>query len=403
MNFNWILPIWYVLQVANCQQAQNCCQGNNTIRSGEKKCVDGSLKDVLPCPNRFIIKADDDVYESRGVLNLGAQSISNDRFCKLRNNTQYVYIVCYEPEDLEEPSTVLTVLGLISALFLFLTIAIYISLPKLLDLQGICIIHSLFGLSITYIILGIHRLNTLLTEFECQIYAYALYFAFLYAFFWLNTYCFHLWRTTTEPKILGDVKSWKIIYYIYSCGSPILLLLLVIFAQVSGLYIYTHPRMAEESICFFGTLEATALYLYGPISVLLSLNIVYFICTVYRMWKEVHQYDGRKLKILKYRLSLCVKMFFVMGMSWIFEVLSGVFEHKYPSIWWNVTDTINALQGVFIFLILVILRKRVYRLMAEKPYGKWLPPTWRSMGNGDEECTEAEEDYKLDQVNSSSS
>ncbi|KAL3288879.1 hypothetical protein HHI36_003325 [Cryptolaemus montrouzieri] len=247
--------------------------------------------------------------------------------------------------------------------------------------------------------MGLNRLSrNKSSNFMCQLEAYSLYFSLLYAFFWLNSYCFHLWRSTIQPKLLTNVKSWQTIYYLYGCGCPILLLSIVIFSQYSNLYIHTHPRMAEETVCWFGTLAASFVYLYIPISILFSLNIIYFFWTVYILWKEIHKFDGKKTKIVRYRLTLCIKMFFVMGISWIFEVLSAVFEERYPSVLWKIPDTINSLQGVLIFLVMVVFRKRVYRLIAEKPYGKMLPATWKTIGERDEEYSGTEDDYNLDQV-----
>ncbi|XP_044745539.1 G-protein coupled receptor Mth2-like [Coccinella septempunctata] len=399
MNFQWIIAICALLQVGNCS-IKNCCEGGNILLA--KKCLEGSINNVLECANRFLLNPEDldKVDEINGKISFGEVVQENEGFCRTNVNNSEVFIVCYNPEDLEEPSKVFIFIGFMSSLFLFITAAIYISLPKLLDLQGLCVVHSVLGLAFGFVIMGVNRLSDEASRFVCHFFAYSLYFCFLYAFFWLNTYSFHIWRTTTQPRIFANINHWKSIYHFYSCGCPLILLIVVCFSQVSNLYIYTHPRMAEESICWFGTLEASFVYMYVPISLLLSLNIIFFFLTIYALWKEIQQYDGKRIKIIRYRLSLCFKMFFVMGISWIFEVLSAAFEHKHPSIVWKITDTINSLQGLLIFLVMVVLRKRVYRLLAEKSYCQCLPSTWRSIGGGeedDEECTDVN-DMKLDSV-----
>ncbi|XP_045471023.1 G-protein coupled receptor Mth2-like [Harmonia axyridis] len=400
MNLQWIIAIFMlVLQSATCN-IRNCCQGDNVLV--KKKCVTGSINDTLSCPNRFLLHIEDldKIDEINGHIVFANILKESDSFCRTSLNDSDLFIVCYDPEEIGEPYDWYIFVGFLSSFFLFLTAAIYVILPELLDLQGLCVVHSVLGLAFAFIVLGVNRMVDDVAPYVCNFYAFSLYFCFLYSFFWLNAYSFHLWRTTTQPKIFENVTRWKRIYYIYSCGFPLFLLSVVCFSQVSNLYIYTHPRMAEESICWFGTLEASFVYLFVPISIILALNIIFFFSTIYTLWKEIQQYDGRRLKIIKYRLGLCFRMFFVMGISWIFEVLSAAFENEHPSVIWRITDAINALQGVSIFLVMVVFRKRVYRLLAQKPFGRWLPSTWRSVGGDDEEdeeCTEVN-DLKLDSV-----
>jgi hypothetical protein len=49
------------------------------------------------------------------------------------------------------------------------------------------------------------------------------------------------------------------------------------------------------------------------------------------------------------------KIVFVMGIPWLFEFLSYIFPN--PRELWIVTDVINSLQGLFIFIIFVLNRK----------------------------------------------
>lgn len=46
---------------------------------------------------------------------------------------------------------------------------------------------------------------------------------------------------------------------------------------------------------------------------------------------------------------VCMKLVIVMGVTWIADVLSWVFGGPYY--YWIVTDLINVLQGVFIFVV----------------------------------------------------
>jgi hypothetical protein len=62
-----------------------------------------------------------------------------------------------------------------------------------------------------------------------------------------------------------------------------------------------------------------------------------------------------------------------------------------------VTDGINTLQGILIFLVLVVFRKRVVRGLADRTIcGIRLPSGWRAAA--DDECEEIEEELNLSET-----
>jgi hypothetical protein len=52
-----------------------------------------------------------------------------------------------------------------------------------------------------------------------------------------------------------------------------------------------------------------------------------------------------------------IKLIIVMGVPWLFEILSTIFPE--PKEMWVFTDLINSLQGLFIFIIFVLNRKMI--------------------------------------------
>lgn len=50
-----------------------------------------------------------------------------------------------------------------------------------------------------------------------------------------------------------------------------------------------------------------------------------------------------------------LKLFTVMGISWLLEILATLLD-KNPW-WWYISDTFNLLQGVLVFFIFVFKRK----------------------------------------------
>lgn len=57
------------------------------------------------------------------------------------------------------------------------------------------------------------------------------------------------------------------------------------------------------------------------------------------------------------RFSLYLKLFCLTGLTWVFEIISWLIEG--PDSIWYVTDIINVLRGVFIFIIFCC-KKKVY-------------------------------------------
>lgn len=58
---------------------------------------------------------------------------------------------------------------------------------------------------------------------------------------------------------------------------------------------------------------------------------------------------------------MILKLFVVMGVSWMLEILSTIFDGE----WWFLSDLFNLLQGVLVFAIFVCNQK-VFSAFREK-------------------------------------
>ncbi|XP_056646704.1 G-protein coupled receptor Mth2-like [Diorhabda sublineata] len=380
----------------------NCCQEPNILlKYGH--CKDGSMAKELNCKNKFYSDLNDSSItytENNGDIKFDDFVLSPDQYCKTffaPKNTE-VFLICADESESDEWSritrTVFTVLQLISVFFIILTIIVYLVAPFVLYLQDLVLLHTLSGMAIAYLTLSIINLSGYIREGLCEFLAYLLYFSFMYCFFWLNVLCFHIWREVIQPKCLVGIKNWKLLYHIYSIGSPILAICWLLFVHFGRLRALEgiHPGIGI-SRCWFQSTKQTNIYFIGPISVLLMMNIIFFIWTMIELWNRSKRCT--ETKIHKYRLRLYVKLFFIMGITWIFEIFSTIFEDKSPNWLWLVTDIVNALQGVIIFLLLVIFRKTIKRTLANRKFIVWrFPPQWKN--ERDSECEELDEDISLE-------
>lgn len=69
--------------------------------------------------------------------------------------------------------------------------------------------------------------------------------------------------------------------------------------------------------------------------------------------------------LICFRFMLYLKLFIVMGVNWLAEIISWAMETEKNGYLFYVTDFGNSLQGVLIFLIFVC-KKRVLRLLNKK-------------------------------------
>ncbi|XP_044265758.1 G-protein coupled receptor Mth2-like [Tribolium madens] len=388
-----------LILIPTCFSSNPCCANNNSI--SERRCIDGSPLQGLSCPHKYLIEKDPDIeVDNDDNLNIASSQVPLNRYCVSTKNDTVVFIVCFNEDPNDNTIYVVhAVLELISVFFILITIFVYLQLRgDLLDLQGICIMHSISGLATSFLTLAVNQLLPGgLEKPSCIVLAYIIYFSMLYSFFWLNVLSFHIWRVIVQPRFLKMLAPyWLYIYCSFGCGGPTFLTIVLSIAQSMN-ESDSHPGFGETK-CWFKSTKTQFLYFYTPMAILLFLNIIYYASTIATLWKSLKSVDEKKTKVMKYRLLLCVKLFFIMGISWIFELLSAGFQDNNTlQTIWHVTDVLNTLQGILIFLILVVFRKKVVRGLADRSFcGVRLPGRWR--GAADEECGEIEEELNLSET-----
>lgn len=190
----------------------------------------------------------------------------------------------------------------------------------------------------------------------CVYTAVLMHFFLLSAFFWLNTMCFNIWWTFRDLRPQSVEKSQERcrlkLYEIYAWGVPFLL------AGVAAFLTYIDDPNNNllkpgfgQSNCWFGGDKEKFTFFYGPIGVLIAINLTLFTLTARELtcglWKR------ELVKSTTERAALgrvCIKLVFVMGVTWAAEVLSWLFGG--PQELWYMTDITNTLQGVFIFCVI---------------------------------------------------
>ncbi|KAJ4439887.1 hypothetical protein ANN_08016 [Periplaneta americana] len=183
-------------------------------------------------------------------------------------------------------------------------------------------------------------------------------------------------KGTGLRPLRGSVKERErkkfLMYSVYAWGSPLIMLIVCLLMDLlPGIPdTYIKPEFGVKK-CWFRTDTAILAYFFGPIGVLVLCNIVLFITTaikIVKLKRETRMLKGSESKrhddeANRQRFNLYLKLFVVMGVNWIMEVISWATGG--PNYLWYITDFGNTLQGLLIFIIFVC-KQKVGRLLVKR-------------------------------------
>ncbi|XP_046680950.1 G-protein coupled receptor Mth2-like isoform X3 [Homalodisca vitripennis] len=303
------------------------------------------------------------------------------------NGSEVIYtFLCVQPvEDAQTKAKyIFYPIGmLLSIPFLFATFIVYAIIPDLHgNPHGKSIMSHILSLLTGYVTLTVIQLmGKNMPGFWCFSLAFVIQFSFLATFFWLNVMCFDIWWVFSGLRPLrGSVKEREhkkfILYSLYAWGCPLVIFVITLVIELvpSIPKSFIKPQFGVDK-CWFKTSEALVLYFYLPIGVLVLLNIAMFVTTAFRL--RMHTRDTKVLQTSesrrndeaeRQRFNLYLKLFIVMGINWVMELVSFVVGG--PKSIWFVTDLGNTLQGLLIFLIFVC-KRRILRLLNQKLCPRW--------------------------------
>jgi len=289
---------------------------------------------------------------------------------------------CYKMVEEDDSSTAYVffpILMGITDFFLLVTFIVYLTVPdptqtglnkkrKLShSVLGMILLAYISSLFFAYLVLMIVQTATEALSVHrtiCKVLAVTLYFFLLSAFFWLSVICFEIYLSTRADKRTSGKKRFKG-YGVYAWGCPFLMAMLALIMDLA-------PGIDNCSVikpafgryrCLFQNRKAFIAYFYIPIGVLLGICLTLYILTV-RNLSVPSKMPGKgdsstmsqqSAKQQSKRRRLCAKLFLIMGITWVAELLSYLIG---DSPVWYFFDVINILQGFFIF-VAFILRPKV--------------------------------------------
>ncbi|XP_050093983.1 G-protein coupled receptor Mth2-like [Anopheles aquasalis] len=266
---------------------------------------------------------------------------------------------------------------IISVPFLIATLIVYILIPDLRNIPGKSLMCYVLALTSSYVTLVVIKRSVIIMPDWCQLVGYLCYYSLMSSFFWLNVMAFDIFWTFGGRRRSTTDRGKFLLYCCYAYGVPMTFLAGALVADKTELLPTTiRPGFGDGQCLFKAEQFVSLVYLYLPLALVVSTNLFFFISTASKISlierntaAALRGDSGRHSRFTneRNRYGLYVRLFVVMGVTWMFELISWVADTHH---WWvYVTDICNCSSGVFIFFLFVWKRK-VLMLLQERLNGK---------------------------------
>ncbi|XP_047477003.1 probable G-protein coupled receptor Mth-like 1 [Penaeus chinensis] len=186
--------------------------------------------------------------------------------------------------------------------------------------------------------------------------------------------CFDIWRVVKATISLvplsdilaNDAKKFRV-YCALAFGLPLLIVSVTITVQVLPKHLVPgnsafRPKFGVTS-CWFHGFSGSLLYFYGPVGVFSVTSLAFLGHTVVMLFQtgSLCTCCSKKAPVMacnRTHLDAFWQRFSLFGLSvlcWVTEFLSRLIQ---PQEVWIVTDIINSLQGVIVFIIFITSKKK---------------------------------------------
>ncbi|XP_053613820.1 G-protein coupled receptor Mth2-like [Plodia interpunctella] len=324
-----------------------------------------------------------------GKYCIGQQTVLNDT--KLEK-TENAVVYCLDDES-DDPVTtdVKAYCMIVSAIFLALTAMVYLLLPEIRDLLGKSIINYCVSSALGFMLLIIMSLMEYSDMKLCAVRGFLTYFFIVASFFWTNAISIQIIISMKRPYLYD--RGWQefVRYAIYAWGCAGALTLCVVIANY---YPGDHKRPGIGLMhCWFVD-NHHVYYLYSVMGVIIIANTVIFSWCLYHLWSQ--SFNSSHIKAVKYKCMLSLRLFLLMGIPWIFEIISSLTESGIVT---AILDVFTTLQGLLTFVVLVLLRQRALKAMLKHGWLCCLSPSVEkhlALVEDVEDIAEHTVDYRLD-------
>lgn len=237
---------------------------------------------------------------------------------------------------------IITVVSLMCLLVSFITYCLFPRLRTLPGKNNMSLVFSLFWLQ-AFFLFGhnVAENNSSL----CKAVGITVHF-FLLAYFASISVCtFHMMRSIGNLQLINaDNRRTFLFYLSFSYITPIL---------VIGLNIALRMWQTKDigyggnGVCFLNDRTSVTWSVIVPLSCICSLNVVFFIKTVYNIRSTPKILRSTSHRTNKGDIIIYFKLFSITGITWLLQLVDLLFPMSFLSVGFSI---LNVLQGVFIFV-----------------------------------------------------
>lgn len=201
---------------------------------------------------------------------------------------------------------------LLSVPFMIITFCVYAFIRELRNLHGKCLMCYVASLTFLYVSMSVIKLKetALIQEDQktaCVILGYTSLTSMLMCFLWLNAMCFDIWTTFRHGMTFDNLKRF-LSYCAFAFGIPLILALISFLLNHFELIPEKFNNQIGKGTCRVGSNDPHNewiihfTYVYLPIIITISINIVFYSITaykIYRVQKETAFKDGESKRHAK--------------------------------------------------------------------------------------------------------
>lgn len=264
------------------------------------------------------------------------------------------------------------VLSAISLLCLVLVLTTYSLFAELRNLPGWNIIFltgSLFVMQLAFLLSQRQSVQGV----ACRAAAIVCHYTVINSFFWMNVLAYDLYKTfrTSGSSMGGTRKVFRHLpfYMLYAFGTP----LAIVGACVALDYFDTllSPSYGLFGVCWIVNKLSALAFFAVPVAMLLLLNFVFYVMTVYSVHSVARQKPGTILRRHSDKgpatAATYVRMATGMGLTWVFGFVAAFVRSSEAArtAFTYLFIVCNTLQGLFLFYAFVCNRKtyHLYRAL----------------------------------------
>ncbi|XP_049976666.1 adhesion G protein-coupled receptor E5 isoform X3 [Alexandromys fortis] len=190
---------------------------------------------------------------------------------------------------------------------------------------------------------------------RCRLVAMLLHYLFLAAFCWMALEGVELYFLVVRVfQGQGLSVQWRCLI---GYGVPLLIVAISAAAKLDG--------YGQQTYCWLNYKDGFLWSFVGPLAFIIFCNSAIFLITVWKLTAKFSEINPNMKKLRKARVLTitAIAQLIVLGSTWVF----GLFLFDPHSRWLSYIFTLlNCLQGLFLFLMLCLLNKKV-----REEYRKW--------------------------------